>query len=115
MKYPRNKKQMFENIWISEKKYIIYNKDGYLCRHVEVYQDLDSKTPFCLAECYMSETNSFLGPGSVEDLAKIISMASGESGTNAEYLFNLAEACSVFPRDEHLYDLNNLVKLNKSP
>lgn len=59
------------------------------------------------------ENNSYAGPASIEDIAKQVVSCSGPSGTNKEYVYNLAEAMrDLVPsvRDDHLFQLESAVR-----
>ncbi|XP_024161753.1 gamma-glutamylcyclotransferase 2-3 isoform X3 [Rosa chinensis] len=54
---------------------------------------------------------NYLGPASIEDIAKQIVQAKGPSGPNREYLFKLEEALLQFEcKDKHVSDLANEVR-----
>lgn len=53
------------------------------------------------------------GPASIEEIAKQIISCQGPSGTNKEYVYNLAEAMRhLVPdiKDDHLFSLENALK-----
>lgn len=59
-----------------------------------------------------SETNPFYtGPAKEDEIAQIIASAAGPSGSNKEYLFQLAQTMrSLNINDNHLYSIENKVK-----
>ena len=69
--------------------------------------------PFKLMIYIGTEDNKWYGgPASIEDIAKQIYESEGPSGTNKEYLFNLADAMRKMAphvNDEHLFALEKAV------
>ncbi|XP_072031945.1 putative glutathione-specific gamma-glutamylcyclotransferase 2 [Amphiura filiformis] len=101
------------------KEYLDYReKGGYTVATVDFwpqYNDMTkSSKPFKVMIYIATEDNEeYLGPASMEEIAKQIAVSVGPSGKNAEYLCNLAEAVRcIVPGEEdvHLFQLERLVK-----
>lgn len=96
-------------------------KNGYERSTVKFYPKDNPDEPFDLFLYIATRDNtSYLGEAKIEDIAKQISESSGPSGSNSEYLFQLATAMrNLAPEcnDTHLYDLEAAVKkiISKSP
>ncbi|KAK7083021.1 Cation transport regulator-like protein 2 [Halocaridina rubra] len=87
-------------------------KDGYQRIPVTFHpQDLSVK-PWELIIYLGSETNPFFtGPTNERQIAEIIASAEGPSGSNSEYLFQLAQTMKTMGvQDCHLYDIESRVK-----
>ncbi|CAN7995152.1 unnamed protein product [Ixodes hexagonus] len=85
-------------------------KDGYDKVQVTFHPKSDSDlAPFPLTIYVAHQDNPFyLGPASIQDIAKQIRTAEGPSGPNREYLLKLAEAMRVLAphvKDHHLMEL----------
>ncbi|XP_059147988.1 putative glutathione-specific gamma-glutamylcyclotransferase 2 [Physella acuta] len=84
-------------------------KGGYKQTEVTFYPQQEEEKPFQLTLYIGTEDNPFyLGPASLEDMAMQIFHASGPSGNNKDYIFNLADALRrIAPEaeDEHLFEL----------
>lgn len=55
----------------------------------------------------------FTGPASIEDIAKQVVSCTGPSGTNKEYVYNLAAAMRLIAPgviDEHLFALEEAIR-----
>ena len=89
-------------------------KCGYETQTVLFHPNDDNIAPFQL-EIYVGTPQNphFLGPASLDVIANDIFKSRGPSGTNMEYLFNLASAVrSTLPadNDSHLFELDKRVK-----
>ncbi|XP_026463073.1 putative glutathione-specific gamma-glutamylcyclotransferase 2 [Ctenocephalides felis] len=92
-------------------------KNGYIRSTVKFYpkeNSQDNSKPF---ELYIyvatPENESFAGEASIEDIAQQIFTAYGPSGSNKEYIYNLANAMrDIGPEayDEHLCALEKAVR-----
>ncbi|CAN7993691.1 unnamed protein product [Ixodes pacificus] len=87
-------------------------KDGYDKVQVIFHPESDSTLePFPLTIYVAHQDNPFyLGPASIQDIARQIRTAQGPSGPNREYLLKLAEAMrSLAPhvKDHHLIELEH--------
>lgn len=87
-------------------------KDGYDKVQVIFHPESDSTLePFPLTIYVAHRDNPFyLGPASIQDIARQIRTAQGPSGPNREYLLKLAEAMrSLAPhvKDHHLIELEH--------
>lgn len=75
-------------------------------------------SPFELMIYIGTEDNEwFAGPANMEDIARQILDSEGPSGTNREYLYNLAESMRRMApgvEDEHLFTLEQKVKILES-
>lgn len=92
-------------------------KNGYSRFTVSFYPVDISVQPFpCLVYTATPENPSYLGPAPLNKIAEQISKSVGPSGTNAEYLFQLAAAMKTrFPsiEDNHLFELEKAVRKMK--
>ena len=89
-------------------------KCGYETQSVLFHPQDQSIEPFQL-EIYVGTADNphFLGPATLDVIANDIFKSVGPSGTNIEYLFNLAASVrSHLPvdNDPHLFELDRLVK-----
>ncbi|GFU09670.1 putative glutathione-specific gamma-glutamylcyclotransferase 2 [Nephila pilipes] len=96
-------------------EYLDYReKDGYQQLCVIFYPCVADLNPFELSIYIASTDNPFyLGPASLELIAKQIFLSVGPSGRNEDYLLQLAETMrKIAPnvKDDHLYELEKLVK-----
>lgn len=90
-------------------------KGGYKCVTVQFNPINTACTaPFELALYIGTEDNPFfLGPASLDEMAKQIAEAEGPSGRNRDYLFNLAESMRTLvpgADDVHLFQLEAKVR-----
>ncbi|XP_049886183.1 putative glutathione-specific gamma-glutamylcyclotransferase 2 [Pectinophora gossypiella] len=89
-------------------------KNGYSKKTVTFHPKDKNQEAFPLTLYVATEDNeSYAGPASVEDIAKQVISSQGPSGTNKEYVYNLAEAMrSITPDvyDEHLFSLEAAVQ-----
>ncbi|XP_045113141.1 putative glutathione-specific gamma-glutamylcyclotransferase 2 isoform X6 [Portunus trituberculatus] len=87
-------------------------KDGYQKIPVTFHPQDSSIQPWQLIIYLGSETNPFfVGQSDEENIAQIIAYAEGPSGSNKEYLFQLADTMrtlGVF--DPHLFNIESRVK-----
>ncbi|KAF8766526.1 putative glutathione-specific gamma-glutamylcyclotransferase 2 [Argiope bruennichi] len=96
-------------------EYLDYReKDGYEQIYVTFYPSTEDLKAFEL-KIYVANTDNpfYLGPASLDDIAKQIFLSEGPSGRNDDYLFQLAETMrKIAPhvKDDHLYQLEKLVK-----
>ncbi|XP_038071826.1 putative glutathione-specific gamma-glutamylcyclotransferase 2 isoform X2 [Patiria miniata] len=91
-------------------------KGGYTITSVTFHpRDTRVHQPFDVSIYIATPDNkNFLGPASMEDIARQIFLSVGPSGKNIEYLLNLAEAVrALLPEamDQHLFELEKLVRL----
>ena len=59
------------------------------------------------------ECELYMGPSDIESMARDVVLSHGQSGSNAEYLFRLADwmrECVPGVVDEHLYDLDAMAR-----
>ncbi|GAB6020640.1 hypothetical protein CHUAL_003311 [Chamberlinius hualienensis] len=88
-------------------------KDGYT-KVETLFHPIDHSPSFVITVYIGNEKNPyFAGPASVEAIAKQIVNSHGPSGTNTEYLLNLAEAMrNAAPgvKDTHLFEIEDAVK-----
>ncbi|PRD21613.1 UNVERIFIED_CONTAM: Chac2 [Trichonephila clavipes] len=96
-------------------EYLDYReKDGYQQLSVIFYSCATDLKPFELSIYIASTDNPFyLGPAPLEQVAKQIFLAEGPSGRNEDYLLQLADTMrKIAPnvKDDHLYELEKLVK-----
>ncbi|CAO3635291.1 unnamed protein product [Cunninghamella blakesleeana] len=91
-------------------------KNGYTIHTVDIYGNENEKIPVVKdAMVYIATTDNeaYAGPAPLNEIAKQIYETYGPSGWNAEYLLNLAVALrEIAPeaKDDHLYELETLVK-----
>lgn len=89
-------------------------KNGYSKKTVTFHPKDQSCESFTLTLYVATKENvSYAGPASIEDIAKQVVSCTGPSGTNKEYVYNLAEAMRLVApgvTDEHLFALEAAVK-----
>ncbi|XP_075984327.1 putative glutathione-specific gamma-glutamylcyclotransferase 2 [Anticarsia gemmatalis] len=89
-------------------------KNGYTKKTVTFHPNDTEHKPFSLTLYVATEDNeSFAGSTSVEEIAKQVIQCSGPSGTNKEYVYNLATAMRQLAptvKDDHLFALEEAVK-----
>ena len=89
-------------------------KDGYKATWVTFHPKHLHRCPFQAKLYIATPCNEFyLGPAPLSEIAEQILQSKGLSGTNTEYLMNLAQAVrSIHPEinDDHLFQLEALVK-----
>jgi len=91
----------------------VREKDGYTIIETMFYpNDNVHKDIICFTYMAQSDNQFWGGDASLDHIAEQIARAYGPSGSNREYLFNLAEAIRIIPsvNDEHLFTLEQLVK-----
>ena len=88
---------------------------AYITREVTFFpKDTITPAPFSVL-VYIGTESSFgyLGPASIDDIAKQIVQCSGKSGTNAEYVLKLAsimkEIAPADVQDEHLFSVEEKI------
>ncbi|KAL6217141.1 PREDICTED: putative glutathione-specific gamma-glutamylcyclotransferase 2 [Fragaria vesca subsp. vesca] len=99
-----------EHLEVREKQ---YDKKAYL----DFFTEPTATTPALsgvmvyIASPDKKRNVNYLGPASIEDIAKQIVEAKGPSGPNREYLFKLEEALlQIGYKDKHVLDLANEVR-----
>ncbi|XP_045454515.1 putative glutathione-specific gamma-glutamylcyclotransferase 2 [Melitaea cinxia] len=89
-------------------------KNGYSKKTVTFHPKDESLDPFSLTLYVATKDNeSYAGPASIGDIAKQVISCKGPSGTNKEYIYNLAKAMrQLFPGviDDHLFSLEAAVR-----
>ncbi|CAF4916113.1 unnamed protein product [Pieris macdunnoughi] len=89
-------------------------KNGYSKKTVTFYPKDIKIEPFEITLYVATKENeSFAGPASIEDIAKQVVSCAGPSGTNKEYVYQLADAMRQIVTgadDEHLFALERAVK-----
>lgn len=89
-------------------------KNGYERRNVKFHPLEGDTTPIDLIVYLATATNSsFAGPTTIPEIATQIISATGPSGRNRDYVFNLANSFrELFPgeEDSHLFELEAEVK-----
>lgn len=96
-------------------KYLDYReKNGYERVNVQFYPTEDKEEPLDLIVYVATEDNcSFAGHKEIPELAEQVISATGPSGRNRDYVYNLAEAIrELFPgeEDSHLFALEREVR-----
>ncbi|KAJ8709115.1 hypothetical protein PYW07_008941 [Mythimna separata] len=88
-------------------------KNGYIKRTV-TFHPKEALEPFELTLYVATEENeSYAGEASIEDIAKQVVTSQGPSGTNKEYVYNLAAAMRELApdvEDDHLFSLEAAVR-----
>ncbi|CAL9111132.1 cation transport regulator-like protein [Musa troglodytarum] len=99
-----------EHLEIREKQ---YDMKVYL----ELYTDLASSTPAInhvmvyIGSADKKANQNYLGPASLDEMARQIAEAEGPSGPNRDYLFQLDDALKQIGCDDtHVRDLSNAVR-----
>ncbi|CAG8593761.1 16429_t:CDS:2, partial [Cetraspora pellucida] len=93
------------------KAYLDYReKCGYTIHYTDVYQIGHDEPIIKNAIVYIgtTENESYIGPASLDAIARQILQSVGPSGPNKEYLFKLASALRELApdaHDSHLFDL----------
>lgn len=91
-------------------------KNGYTKQLVLFYPYVDTSTekPFYLTIYIADENNpSYAGAEDLNEIAQHVLLCHGPSGSNKEYLYNLAESMrELVPTidDQHLFELERIVK-----
>ncbi|KAK4274026.1 hypothetical protein QN277_017318 [Acacia crassicarpa] len=90
-----------------------YDKKAYL----DVFSELTATTPAIsgvmvyIASPDKNVNKNYLGPASVEEIARQVIRAEGPSGPNRDYLFQLEKALlQIGCQDKHVMDLANEVR-----
>ncbi|XP_031281236.1 gamma-glutamylcyclotransferase 2-3 isoform X2 [Pistacia vera] len=85
--------------------------------YIDFFTDPTATTPVVtgvmvyIASADKKQNQNYLGPASIEDIAKQIVNAEGPSGPNRDYLFQLEKALLEFGcKDEHVINLANEVR-----
>jgi cation transport protein ChaC len=85
-------------------------KNGYSRQHV-VLEDNDGSSFDAVVYIAPLGNHAFLGPASLDEMAEQIAFSSGPSGTNRDYLFELATALRVLGADDpHVFELESAVR-----
>lgn len=89
-------------------------KAGYTTHRVKFEPCNKDTAPFIVLVYIATENNNeYLGPASLDSIARQVSQSRGPSGCNVEYVMNLAQAMrQTVPRaeDKHLYGLENKLR-----
>ena len=89
-------------------------KDGYTVHSVTFHPYHTDSPPFPVLVYIATQSNiEYLGPASLDDIARQVAESRGPSGCNVEYVLNLA--CTVretFPhaQDSHLFGLEDRLR-----
>ena len=87
-----------------------YRERGGYVQRFETLTDATGEHFSALIYMATAQNPYYLGPASLEYMARQIASAVGPSGTNIDYLFNLAQAlCEWGVEDEHVMDLERRV------
>ena len=88
----------------------IAKKNGYSRQHV-VLEANDGSSFDAVVYIAPLGNHAFLGPASLDEMAEQIAFSSGPSGTNRDYLFELATALRVLGADDpHVFELESAVR-----
>ncbi|KAG7309158.1 hypothetical protein JYU34_005080 [Plutella xylostella] len=89
-------------------------KNGYSKKTVTFYPRDTQNQPFEITLYLATEENeSYAGPKPIEEIAAQVVSCAGPSGSNKEYVYNLADAMrQLVPevKDDHLFELEAAVK-----
>lgn len=90
-------------------------KDGYSKEKVMFYSQGEKSTEPIEITVFVANTDNkwFVGEEELSEIARRIAWASGPSGSNKEYLYNLADAMrNLSPNcnDQHLFQLEQAVR-----
>lgn len=92
----------------------VRERGGYERKYDLFYPKDEPNSPFQIMIYIASEKNKqYAGESSIENIATQVVNAHGPSGSNAEYVLNLAAAMRTIAPDEpddHLFSLENAVK-----
>jgi cation transport regulator ChaC len=88
----------------------VREKGGY--ERLDVELEVDGASTLRALVYIASETNpEYLGPASLDEIAKTIAAARGPSGPNVEYVLRLAEAIrEAGETDEHVFELERALR-----
>ncbi len=85
-------------------------KQGYARSEISV-ETADGRDVTALLYVATEDNPSFSGPTPLEEIAEIVRVARGPSGTNVEYVLRLAEALrSIGADDPHVFELERLCR-----
>ncbi|XP_044510287.1 gamma-glutamylcyclotransferase 2-3 isoform X1 [Mangifera indica] len=105
-----DKENAINHLEVREKQ---YDQKAY----VDFFTDPTATTPavsgvmLYIASADKNTNQNYLGPASIEDIAKQIVQAEGPSGPNRDYLFQLEKALLEFGcKDEHVINIANEVR-----
>ncbi|XP_023951347.2 putative glutathione-specific gamma-glutamylcyclotransferase 2 [Bicyclus anynana] len=89
-------------------------KNGYSKKLVTFHPAISNWQPFVITLYVATKENvSYAGPAPIEEIAKQVISCSGPSGTNKEYVYNLAKAMRQLApdvKDDHLFQLETAVR-----
>ena len=87
---------------------------GYTLTDLSFHPMDSTLSPFSVSAYIATESNdNYAGPASIEDIAQQVLVSRGASGTNTEYVLQLAQAIrriAPLAQDSHLYELELRVK-----